>query len=277
MKAMKKNILIFFLGINMCSYSQISNIETDYLPTSGKVAFIGNSLTMYNGGVDNVVRELGDALSSPLKLTIDQSIQVYGYTLKDHWIASNWKVIRNGKFNFVVMQEGGDWTYSTDPSNAKQFYQYAKMWSDTIRVTGAKPALYMMWAWNTDIGANMKKMTDFEAALYDSAARLIHAKVIPIGRGYYKLRNDTSAVANSINLFVDYQHPSACGTYFIGCIAFAALYNISPVGNQYIGAGTDCQSSKAPTKIQASYMQKLAWETWIEYGGDDGGRGYINH
>jgi hypothetical protein len=265
----------YFLGICIFGNSQILFSEKAYLPTSGKVAFIGNSLTMLNGGTDLVVKKLGDALPTSLILTIDQSIQHYGYTLKDHWTDLNRSVIRNGKFNMVVIQEGGDWTYSTDPNHASQFYQYAKMWSDTIRKAGATPVLYMMWAWSTDTGVQIEKITDFQAAQYDSAARLINARVIPIGRGYYKLRTDTSAVARSINLFVDYQHPSACGTYFIGCIAFASLYNISPVGNPYIGEGTDCQSSLLPTKLQAIYLQKLAWETWLEYGGDDSGRGYV--
>jgi hypothetical protein len=257
------------------SHSQISGSQTEFLPTPGKVAFIGNSLTMFNGGSDLVVKKLGDALPTPLHLSIDKRIQVYGLTLKDHWTDANRSVIRNGKFDMVVLQEGGDWTYDPDPSHAKQFYEYAKLWSDTIRKSGATPVLYMMWAWSTDLGEEIKRITDFQADLYDSAARLIKAKVIPIGRGYSKLRTDTSAVARSINLFVDYQHPSACGTYFIGCLSFATLYNISPVGNPYLGAGTDCQSYPVPTKEQAIYLQKLAWETWLEFGGDDGGRGYV--
>lgn len=279
MEILKKISMIIFLliGTILSGNGQNSATSTNFLSVSAKVAFIGNSLTMLNGGSDLVVKNLGDALPRPLQLSIDKRIQVYGYTLKDHWTAPNRSVVRNGKFDMVVMQEGGDWTYSVDPSHATQFYQYAKMWSDTISKAGARPVLYMMWAWRTDSGDQIKKITDYQAALYDSAARLIHAKVIPIGRGYYKLRNDTSTIARSINLFVDYQHPSACATYFIGCIAFASLYNISPVGNPYIGGGTDCQNSPVPTKVQANYLQKIAWETWLEFGDDDGGRGYVNH
>jgi hypothetical protein len=273
----KKSLVVFLLlGTILSGYAQKPAVGNDFLPISAKVAFIGNSLTMFNGGSDLVLRRLGDSAPVPCKLSIDKTIQHYGYTLKDHWTDTNRSVIRNEKFDMVVIQEGGDWTYSPDPSNATQFYQYAKMWSDTIRKTDAKTVLYMMWAWSTDLGEKIKEKTDHHAALYDSAARLIHAKVIPIGRGYYKLRNDTSAIARRINLFVDYQHPSACATYFIGCIAFSALYNSSPVGNPYIGEGTDCMNSPVPTKDQASYLQKLAWETWMEFGGDDGGRGYVN-
>jgi hypothetical protein len=234
---------------------------------------------MYNGGSDNVVKKLGNTLISGLNLSIDKSIQTFGYTLKDHWTQINWNIIQNGKFNMVVLQEGGDWTYSQVPTNATQFYQYVKMWSDTIRKSGATPVLYMMWAWSTDVGANIKIVTDFQASRYDSASRLIKAKVIPIGRGYYKLRSDTSSVAKSINLFVDYQHSTPCATYFIGCIAFSALYNTSPVGNTYIGSdiSTSTSITAVPTQAQATYMQNLAWQTWLEYGGNDGGRGYVNH
>ena len=129
-----------------------------------------------------MVKKLGDRLPTPLQLTIDQRVQTYGYTLKDHWTSANRSVISNGHFNMVVMQEGGDWTYSTNPANAEKFYQYGTLWADTIRKAGATPALYMMWAWQGDVGADMKTMTDHHAALYDSMARIIHAKVIPYGQ-----------------------------------------------------------------------------------------------
>jgi len=272
---MKKPFLLIFLGLNLICSAQNTKIKSDYLPVGANIAFIGNSLTMFNRGSDKVVQKLGNALRASKKLNIDQSIQVYGLTLKDHWNEENRSVVRNGKFNTVVLQEGGDWTYSKNPSNALQFYQYAKLWADTIRKSGATPVLYMMWAWEKDKGQDLEKMTNHQAAQYDSVAKLLKARIIPIGRGYYKLRNDSSEVAKSINLFADYQHPSACGTYFIGCIAFSALYNISPIGNPYIGAGTEAEGRERPTKEQALYMQKLAWETWKEFGSDDGGRGYI--
>jgi hypothetical protein len=229
---------------------------------------------MYNCGTDNVAKSLGDAMPSPFHLTVDKSIQTGGCPLSCHWSdTSKIAVIRNGHFNVVVLQECGDCTYAEDTAQATQFYRYAKMWADTIRATGATPMLYMMWAWREDTGAAMLAKTNHQAAEYDSCARLIHAKILPMGRGYYKLRTDTSAVARSINLFVDYQHPTACATYFLGCMAFSALYNVSPVGNPYIGA-TIC-ASPVPTAEQAACMQRLAWQTWTEYGGADSGRGYV--
>jgi hypothetical protein len=68
-------------------------------------------------------------------------------------------------------------------------------------------------------------------------------------------------------LFADYQHPTNCATYFIGCICFSALYNISPVGNTYRLSNV--------TNQQAGYLQQLAWNTWLEYGSNDSGRGYV--
>jgi hypothetical protein len=248
--------------------------DITYLPAPGRAAFIGNSLTMYNCGTDNVAKSLGDSMRSPFHLTIDRSIQTGGCPLSCHWSDTNKiAVIRNGHFDVVVMQECGDCTYSEDTSQATQFYRYAKMWADTIRATGATPMLYMMWAWREDTGAALAAKTNHQAAEYDSCARLIHAKILPMGRGYYNLRSDTSAVARSINLFVDYQHPSACATYFLGCMAFSALYNVSPVGNSYIG-GAICASGR-PTSAQAACLQQVAWNTWQQYGGDDSGRGYV--
>ena len=254
-------------------FSLASDIR--YLPRPGKIAFIGNSLTLTNNGSDNIVKQLGDSMALPLQLTINKEIQTGGCYLSCHWSdTGKIAIVTQGHFDMVVLQEGGDLTYSNTPADAEQFYRYAQLWADTIRASGATPVLYMMWAWREDTGAAMLTKTNHQAAEYDSAARLIHAKVIPIGRGYYKLRNDTSQIAKSINLFTDYQHPTCCATYFIGCICFSALYDISPIGNAYL-SGDLGDSASVPTPEQARALQRIAWNTWLEYGEDDSGRGYV--
>ena len=220
------------------------------------------------------MKKLGDSQIHPLNLSINKQIQRNGCPLSELLTDENEAVVRHGNFNMVVMQEGGDLTHKTSASSADEFYKYAKRWAEIIRESGATPVLYMMWAWREEVGPAMLTSTNFQADRYDTAARLIHAKVIPIGRGFYKVRTDTSAIAKSIDLFLDYQHPSACGTYFIGCICFCALYNLSPVGNAYLG-GDICSNSVKPKKKQAAYLQRVAWETWQQYGGDDGGRAYV--
>jgi hypothetical protein len=50
---------------------------------------------------------------------------------------------------------------------------------------------------------------------------------------------------------------------------------MSPVGNPYTDTETDCVAYPVPTKEQAVYLQKLSWKIWLEFGGDDSGRGYV--
>jgi hypothetical protein len=272
----KGSITIAFSLIIWTAYHFSLASDILYLPKPGKVAFIGNSLTLTNGGSDNIVKRIGDAMTPPLQLTINKEIQTGGCYLSCHWSdTSKIAIVAQGHFDMVVLQEGGDLTNSTSSADAEQFYHFAQRWADTIRTSGATPVLYMMWAWREDTGAAMLIKTNHHAAEYDSAARLIRAKVIPIGRGYYKLRNDTSQIAKSINLFTDYQHPTCCATYFIGCICFSALYGISPIGNAYLG-GDLGDSASVPTPEQARALQRIAWNTWLEYGGSDSGRGYIS-
>ena len=45
---MKTNIFFRSLIVLICTLPACSGADIDYLPTPGKVAFIGNSLTMYN-------------------------------------------------------------------------------------------------------------------------------------------------------------------------------------------------------------------------------------
>jgi len=54
---MKRIFLLLFIGFNIICNGQHSNINADYLPINANIAFIGNSLTMFNRGSDKVVQK----------------------------------------------------------------------------------------------------------------------------------------------------------------------------------------------------------------------------
>jgi hypothetical protein len=69
MRFTKKNCINSAIGLfigALFHYPMATDIQ--YLPIPGKVAFIGNNLTMNNYGSDNVVKRLGDAMTPPLQL-----------------------------------------------------------------------------------------------------------------------------------------------------------------------------------------------------------------
>jgi hypothetical protein len=128
------------------------------------------------------------------------------------------------------------------------FTEFAKKDSDIVRAHGARPILFMSWAY-----ADKPEMTAQLAEAYTTAGNANHALVIPAGLAFAR------AIGREpeLNLYAaDKRHPSLAGTSLAACTVFAALTGRSPVGNSYL-AGVD-----APT---ATFLQTVAWETVQEY------------
>ena len=130
------------------------------------------------------------------------------------------------------------------------FHEYVKKHSDTIRKHGARPVLFMSWAYK-----DRPQMTAQLAEQYTIAGTNNDALVIPAGLAFAK------AIARRPDLEFhqpDKTHPSLLGTYLAANTAYAALYRKSPVGNKYL-AGID--------PATAQFLQTIAWETTQEYFG----------
>src|SRR5262249_10179216 len=92
-------------------------------------------------------------------------------------------------------------------------------------------------------------------AVYAAVASDTNAIVAPLGRAWV-----TAVKESSINLYIDYVHPTRAATYLGACVFYATLFGKSPEGlpsNPWndrdlasdIGAGG------------VSYLQALAWKT----------------
>lgn len=128
------------------------------------------------------------------------------------------------------------------------FTEFAKKGSDAVKAHGAKPVLFMSWAY-----ADKPEMTAQLAEAYTVAGNANDALVLPAGLAFAR----AIAKQPELNLYAaDKRHPSLAGTYLGACVVFSALTGRSPVGNSYL-AGID-----APT---AQFLQTVAWETVQEY------------
>jgi hypothetical protein len=208
------------------------------------------------------VRELikaGDPQSRPR----GTSVTISGSGIDWHDMESYFRPNGIGKYSFVpgnkiVLNKPGrqfDTVIMMDcsqcpinPQLQSVFHEYMKKDSDIIRKAGARPALFMSWAYK-----DVPEMTAQLAEQYTIAGNNNDALVIPAGLAFAK------AISKRPELEFyqpDKRHPTLIGTYLAACTTYAAIYKKSPVGNTYT-AGIDSEI--------ASFLQDAAQETVREY------------
>jgi len=130
------------------------------------------------------------------------------------------------------------------PQLAPVFHEVVKKHSATIRAYGARPILFMSWAYK-----DKPEMTAQLAEQYSTAGRMNDAQVVPAGLAFamsVQRRPELELYAP------DKRHPSLAGTYLAACTVYASLFGKSPIGNTY--------SAGLPAEV-ATHLQTVAWET----------------
>lgn len=229
--------------------------------------WVGNSFFYYNNSMHTHVLNVIRA-AEPQSRVRATSVTISGSGIEWHDMESYFRPNGIGRYSFVgdneIQFNKPGRQYDTvimmdcsqcpiHPQLKATFHEYAKKHSDTVRKHGARPVLFMSWAY--------KDKPDMTAALaeqYTIAANANDALVIPAGLAFAK------AIAKRPELELyqpDKRHPSLLGTYLAANTTYATLYRRSPVGNKYL-AGID--------PAIAQYLQGIAWETVQEYLGRDG-------
>ena len=84
---------------------------------------------------------------------------------------------------------------------------------------------------------------------YTILANEIGGMVIPVGLAFERALK----VKPNLRLHIeDNKHPTLEGTYLSACVFYAALYDDSPIGNEY-DAGLDSK--------MVAFLQEIAWAT----------------
>ena len=227
------------------------------------ILWVGNSYFYYNNSMHDRVRNIvraADPQARPraVSVTISASRLVWhdmesyfrpngigSYALVGDEIAP---ASSGRQYDTVIMMDCSQCPIHSQLRSV--FHEYVKKHSDTIRKHGARPVLFMSWAYK-----DKPKMTAQLAEQYTIAGNNNDALVIPAGLAFAK------AIAKRPDLEFhqpDKTHPSLLGTYLAANTAYAALYRKSPVGNKYL-AGID--------PATAQFLQTVAWETAQEYFG----------
>jgi len=228
--------------------------------------YVGNSFFYYNNGMSSIVgRLLATADPEHRAQYRSTSVTISGSGLNWHDVESYFrpgamasysftpdnKVVFNKferPFDIVIMNDCSQ--CPIHPQLKDAFHEYARRHSETVRKHGAKPVLFMTWAY-----ADKPEMTVQLAEQYTIAGNANEALVVPAGLAFAK----SVARDPQINLYdPDKRHPSLAGSYLAACTILAAVYGKSPVGNTHIG-GLD-------PKV-AGFLQRGADETVKEYFG----------
>jgi hypothetical protein len=227
--------------------------------------WVGNSFFYYNNSMHNHVSNVVRA-ADPKSRPRATSVTISGSGIEWHDLESYFRPNAIGRYSFVgdneiVFNKPGrqyDAVIMMDcsqcpihPQLKSTFHEYAKKHSETIRKYGARPVLFMSWAYK-----DKPEMAAQLAEQYTIAGNANDALVIPAGLAFAK------AISKRPELELyqpDKRHPSLAGTYLAANTTYAALYRKSPVGNKYV-AGLDAAT--------AQFLQGVAWETVQEYFGN---------
>jgi hypothetical protein len=267
MKTFRYRILgpiLFVLAISGCANLISTPPAAVATPSSPPKAllWVGNSFFYYNNSMHGHVAQLTRGDKSITHRGV--SVTISGSGIDWHDVASYLGPDRIGKYSFVGDNEirfnppgpQFDAVMFMDcsqcpihPQLKPVFHAYAKKHSDTIRANGARPVLFMSWAYK-----DKPEMTAQLAEQYTIAGKTNDAQVVPAGLAFAK----SVARRPALDLYVaDKRHPSLAGTYLAACTVYASLLGKSPVGNAY--------TAGLPADV-AAHLQQVAWETAQEYG-----------
>src|SRR5471030_243305 len=231
---------------------------TDLGEAPGSILYVGNSFFYFNNGMGGHVGRLNASAEASKKLR-STDVTISGSSLQWHDVESYFRPNAVGAFSFdsennVVFNQN-DKLFDTavmmdcsqcpiHPTLKSQFTEYAKKDSDIVRKHGAKPVLFMSWAYQ-----NKPEMTAGLAEAYTIAGNDNDALVIPAGLAFARVIKEHPEITLHIS---DKRHPTLAGTYLAASTTYAALFHRSPVGLQYT-AGLDEKT--------AGILQEAAWAT----------------
>jgi hypothetical protein len=234
------------------------------VPEPRAFLFVGNSYMYYNNSMHNmflrVARQADPETPDAYRAT---SATVSGAGLNWHDMESYFRPGALAEYSFVADNEVQfnefdklfDVVIMMDcsqcPINPRlqdRFHEYVAKHSATVVRNGARPVLFMTWAYE-----NRPEMTAALAEQYTIAGNENNALVIPAGLAFAKARGKRP----DIRLYQpDQSHPSLAGTYLAALTCYAAIFRKPPDGD-WMPEGI--------AEDTARFLQAVAWETVQDY------------
>jgi hypothetical protein len=209
-----------------------------------RILFIGNSLTFWNDGLYLHLERLAASGTPPVAFATGRSVEP-GAFLKSLWARPEPRnAIAEGRYEIVILQE------DLPETRIEDFREHARLFAAAARKAGARPILFMAWAYDRLGWITMDEI----AREHRAAGAELKVDVAPAGLAWRR----ASEQRPDLNLFApDREHPSIHGTYLATAVLYASILGRNPTGFPY-----------APSAIavtDARFLQNIAWETVQAY------------
>jgi hypothetical protein len=226
--------------------------------------WVGNSFFYYNNSMHGHYTALADAADSGGKYR-GVSVTISGSGLDWQEVVSYLRPQGIGRYSFapgnrivfnkpgrqfeaVIMMDCSQCPVHSDLQGA--FHETVKKDASIVTKYGARPVLFMSWAYK-----DKPEMTEQLAEQYTAAGDANDALVIPAGLAFSR----AIAKRPTLKLYQAYKrHPTLAGTYLAAYTAYASIQRALPVGIKYT-AGLDAEL--------AAFLQSIAAETVRDYYG----------
>ncbi len=203
---------------------------------SYRVLFIGNSYTEVNN-LPQLVAEIAHSTGDEITYMAHTP---GGCTFEQH-LTGAMSYIREGGWDYVVLQEQSQLPSFPESQFMSQCYPYAKQLSDSIRRYNpeAKIVFYMTWGRKNGDAQNCPYFPPL--CTYEGMDSLLHARymimaadnqalVSPVGHVWHHIRDHHS----EIELYqTDESHPSLAGSYAAACSFYATFFKKDPLEIQF--------------------------------------------
>ena len=219
------------------------------------VLFVGNSYIYTN----NLPQMTANVASSAGYRMIWQSNAPGGCTFSQHCTNQSMTMIRNGGWDFVVLQEQSQYPSFPQWQVEAEVFPYAARLVDSVYAANpcAEPMFYMTWGRRDGDAGNAGEFPvlgtyeGMDSMLYERYMQMAadnDASVCPVGRVWRRLR----AVHPEIELYQsDGSHPSVAGTYAAACSFAVMFFGLDPRTVHY--CPTAISQQVADTIRQAVY------------------------
>ena len=229
------------------------------------VLFVGNSYTEVNNlpqMTANVARSMGFEMAY-------SSNTPGGCTFSQHCTNQSINLIRQGGWDFVVLQEQSQYPSFPQSQVEAEVFPYAAQLVEAVYSASpcAEPMFYMTWgrrdgdAQNAQYFPVLGTYDGMDSMLYERyvyMAEANDASVCPVGRVWRSLREHHS----EIELYQsDGSHPSTAGTYAAACAFAVMFFHGNPETIAYIPEGLpeDVADAIRQTVYEVVYTQQDRW------------------
>lgn len=252
----------YFFFLSCLIVTNLGNIQAQETKSA---LFLGNSYTG-NNNLPNLINSIANPLGDTL---ITDRNTPGGHWLQHHvGNTTSLQKIRQGNWDFVVLQEQSQKPSFSPAQVAAETYPYAAQLNDSIELYNpcAETVFYMTWGrkngdqQNCAVYAPSCTYTGMQGRLRTSYLEMMEdndAISSPVGAVWKYVRDSFPG----IELYsADESHPSYAGSYLAACTFYATLFRKSPVGSTHYGSLSNTTAQTLQSAVAHVVLDSLS--TW---------------